>query len=115
MLKLLNSLQNLMDAVVRGLDFLGPLALRLYLVPVFWVAGTNKLSGFDDVVACVIDDYQLYSGDPKQLAPRISALLETYKEAYPKWPDAWAYAGQVLRDQADVEYMVGESVKRLRG
>jgi uncharacterized membrane protein YphA (DoxX/SURF4 family) len=51
MLKLLNSLQNLMDAVVRGLDFLGPLALRLYLVPVFWVAGTNKLSGFDDVVA----------------------------------------------------------------
>jgi putative oxidoreductase len=32
-------------------DFLGPLALRLYLVPVFWVAGTNKLSGMDNVIA----------------------------------------------------------------
>ncbi|MBW3568430.1 MAG: DoxX family protein, partial [Proteobacteria bacterium] len=33
------------------LDFLGPLALRLYLVPVFWVAGMNKVGGFEDVVA----------------------------------------------------------------
>lgn len=31
-------------------DFLAPLALRLYLAPVFWVAGMNKLAGFDDVV-----------------------------------------------------------------
>jgi uncharacterized membrane protein YphA (DoxX/SURF4 family) len=50
MIVLLNRLQDLLDAV-RALDFLAPLALRLYLVPVFWVAGTNKLSGFDDVVA----------------------------------------------------------------
>lgn len=35
----------------RKLDFLGPLALRLYLVPIFWMAGMNKLSGFEDVVA----------------------------------------------------------------
>lgn len=41
--------QDLLDAT-RRLDFLGPLALRLYLVPVFWVAGTNKLAGFDNVV-----------------------------------------------------------------
>ena len=27
----------------RALDFLAPLALRLYLVPVFWMAGINKL------------------------------------------------------------------------
>ena len=27
----------------RALDFLAPLALRLYLVPIFWMAGTNKL------------------------------------------------------------------------
>jgi len=33
-----------------GLDFLGPLALRLYLVPVFWVAGMNKVAGFDSTV-----------------------------------------------------------------
>lgn len=32
------------------LDFLAPLALRLYLAPVFWMAGTNKLSNFDSTV-----------------------------------------------------------------
>lgn len=32
-------------------DFLGPLALRLYLVPVFWVAGNNKLNGMDNVIS----------------------------------------------------------------
>jgi uncharacterized membrane protein YphA (DoxX/SURF4 family) len=42
-------LQDLLDST-RSVDFLGPLALRLYLVPVFWVAGTNKVSGFDNVV-----------------------------------------------------------------
>jgi len=31
-------------------DFLGPLALRLYLVPIFWMAGTNKLGNFDGIV-----------------------------------------------------------------
>jgi len=40
---------DLLDAT-RRLDFLGPLALRLYLAPVFWVAGMNKVSGFDNVV-----------------------------------------------------------------
>ena len=39
-----------LDAI-RRVDFLGPLALRLYLAPVFWVAGMNKVSGFDNVVA----------------------------------------------------------------
>ncbi len=29
---------------------LGPLALRLYLVPVFWVAGMNKVDGFEGIV-----------------------------------------------------------------
>lgn len=46
---MLNKLQDLLDAT-RAADWLAPLALRLYLVPVFWVAGTNKLSGFDNVV-----------------------------------------------------------------
>ena len=35
----------------KAVDFLGPLALRLYLVPVFWVAGTNKLNGMDNVIS----------------------------------------------------------------
>ena len=34
----------------RAVDFLGPLALRLYLVPVFWMAGTKKLESFDSTV-----------------------------------------------------------------
>ena len=48
-MEFLNKIQGLMDAT-RKADFLGPLALRLYLVPVFWVAGTNKVNGFDNVV-----------------------------------------------------------------
>ena len=50
MLNLLNKLQDLLDAT-RALEFLAPLALRLYLAPVFWYAGTNKLSSFSDTAA----------------------------------------------------------------
>ena len=50
MIGILNKFQDILDSL-RAIDFLGPLALRLYLAPVFWVAGTNKLSGFDDVVS----------------------------------------------------------------
>lgn len=46
----LNRAQDLLDAT-RKADWLGPLALRLYLVPIFWVAGTNKISGYDNTVA----------------------------------------------------------------
>lgn len=31
-------------------DFLAPLMLRMYLVPVFWMAGTKKVEGFDGIV-----------------------------------------------------------------
>lgn len=34
----------------RGADWLAPLALRLYLAPVFWMAGMQKLNHFDDTV-----------------------------------------------------------------
>jgi len=44
----------------RKLDFLAPLLMRLYLVPVFWMAGTHKISGFDGVVEWFgNDDYGL--------------------------------------------------------
>ncbi len=46
----LNRLQNLLDGV-RAIDFLAPLALRLYLVPIFWMAGTKKFAAFEDTVA----------------------------------------------------------------
>jgi len=49
MIMLLNGAQITLDKF-RTLDFLAPLALRLYLAPVFWLAGTNKLAGFSDTV-----------------------------------------------------------------
>jgi uncharacterized membrane protein YphA (DoxX/SURF4 family) len=48
-MKVLLHLQGWLDQS-RKFDFLGPLALRLYLVPVFWVAGTNKLGSMDNVI-----------------------------------------------------------------
>lgn len=42
--------QSLLNAT-RAIDFLGPLALRLYLVPVFWMAGTKKLADMDSIIA----------------------------------------------------------------
>ncbi len=43
-------LQALLDKT-RVIDFLGPLALRLYLAPIFWMAGSSKFSAFEDTAA----------------------------------------------------------------
>lgn len=40
-------LQMLLDRT-RQADFLAPLLLRLYLVPIFWMAGTQKYNSFSD-------------------------------------------------------------------
>ncbi|MGD8308721.1 MAG: DoxX family protein [Chromatiales bacterium] len=48
MIGLLNKLQDLLDAT-RAVDFLGPLALRIYLAPIFILAGSNKLSNVENV------------------------------------------------------------------
>lgn len=63
MIGLLNFFQNLLDKT-RVVDFLAPLALRLYLVPVFWMAGTKKLenAGLD----CLSNDAGGCSFMPKQ-------------------------------------------------
>ena len=37
--------------LTKAVDWLGPLALRLYLVPVFWMAGTTKIDGWENTVA----------------------------------------------------------------
>ena len=50
MLSFFNRLQDALDAT-RRLDFLGPLLLRLYLVPVFWMAGMHKLADIDATAA----------------------------------------------------------------
>lgn len=39
-------LQRLLDKT-RAVDFLGPLALRLYLAPIFWMAGYSKFTDFE--------------------------------------------------------------------
>ena len=49
MLTLLIKLQDLLNQT-RRLDFLAPLALRLYLAPIFWMAGTNKLSHMESTI-----------------------------------------------------------------
>jgi len=45
-----NRLQDLLDKL-RTLDFLAPLLLRLYLVPVFLVAGVKKLESPENTIA----------------------------------------------------------------
>lgn len=35
----------------RPLECLAPLALRLYLAPVFWMVGIDRIDGFDNTVA----------------------------------------------------------------
>ena len=50
MLQRLIMLQTLLDRS-RAADWLAPLALRLYLVPIFWQAGWSKLQHFGDTVA----------------------------------------------------------------
>jgi uncharacterized membrane protein YphA (DoxX/SURF4 family) len=48
-MKLLLFLQRLLDST-RATDFLGPLAVRLYLAPVFWMAGTSKLADMESTI-----------------------------------------------------------------
>lgn len=50
MLSLFLSLQRALNAT-RGMDFLAPLALRLYLAPIFWMAGTSKLADMESTIA----------------------------------------------------------------
>lgn len=47
---LLLKLQHYLDTTKHA-DFLAPLLLRLYLFPVFWVAGSNKFHSFDNTAA----------------------------------------------------------------
>lgn len=49
-LRLFNWAQDILDKF-RALDFLAPLLLRLYLAPIFWMAGTKKISDMDSTIA----------------------------------------------------------------
>jgi uncharacterized membrane protein YphA (DoxX/SURF4 family) len=76
MLTFLNRAQDALDAT-RRLDFLGPLLLRLYLVPIFWMAGTHKLADMDATIAWFGNpDWGLGLPFPTLLA-WLAALTET--------------------------------------
>lgn len=79
MSKLAEAYYNIHEAVffrLQLLDGLAPLALRLYLVPVFWMAGTTKLSGIENTIA--------WFGNPDWGLglpfPTLLAYLATYSE-----------------------------------
>ena len=44
------SLHNAIFPRLQHLDGLAPLALRLYLVPVLWMAGAQKIAGMDNTI-----------------------------------------------------------------
>lgn len=69
------ALQHLLDRF-RALDFLAPLLMRLYLAPVFWMAGTNKIKGFDNTVAW-FGNAEWGLGLPM---PKLMAILATSTE-----------------------------------
>ena len=41
----------MLESITHPVDFLAPLLIRLYLAPVFYMAGINKYNGFDSTVA----------------------------------------------------------------
>ena len=45
--RFMNFAQDILDKVRALIEFAGPLLLRAYLVPVFWVAGNNKWNPFE--------------------------------------------------------------------
>ncbi len=45
-----NSLHTAVFMRLQRVDGLAPLALRLYLVPVFWMAGTRKIAGMEQTI-----------------------------------------------------------------
>ncbi len=71
------SIHNGIFSRLKYLDGLAPLALRLYLVPVFWMAGTQKISGMENTIE--------WFGNPEWGLglpfPTLLAYLAAYTEA----------------------------------
>jgi len=61
---------------IKLLDFVAPLLLRLYLVPIFWMAGTKKLASMEDTIS--------WFGNPDwglgMPLPGLMAYLATFTE-----------------------------------
>jgi len=71
------AIHNGLFSRLRYLDGLAPLALRLYLVPVFWMAGTQKIAGMESTIE--------WFGNPEWglglPLPWLMAHLAAYSEA----------------------------------
>ena len=50
MIHLITRLHAMLD-MARGADFIAPLLLRLYLAPIFWMAGSHKLADMESTIA----------------------------------------------------------------
>ena len=68
------TVHNAIFGRLKYLDGLAPLALRLYLVPVFWVAGMTKISGIENTIAW-------FGGSLGLPFPTLMAYLAAYTEA----------------------------------
>jgi uncharacterized membrane protein YphA (DoxX/SURF4 family) len=73
-MRFLLQLQDLLDAT-RKIDFLGPLALRIYLAPIFILAGYSKLTALDSTAHF----FGEYLGMP---APYLMAVLAASAEFF---------------------------------
>lgn len=75
--RLYYNIHNVIFPRLQHLDGLAPLALRLYLVPIFWMAGTQKLAGIDSTIE--------WFGNPEWglglPAPELLAYMAAYTEA----------------------------------
>ncbi len=49
-ISLINWAQNLLDTVIEAFGFIASLLLRLYLVPIFWMAGAKKMNSIDSTI-----------------------------------------------------------------
>jgi len=72
-ISLLVKAQDILDKAC-AVDFLAPLLLRLYLVPVFWMAGTKKWANFESTVGWFGE------GGLHLPLPWLMALLATWTE-----------------------------------
>jgi putative oxidoreductase len=71
------SIHNAIFLRLRNFDGLAALGLRLYLVPVFWMAGTQKIAGMDNTIAW-FGNTEWGLGLP---FPTVLAYLAAYTEA----------------------------------
>lgn len=65
--------------MLQKLDFLGPLALRIYLVPIFWMAGANKI---DFSTLLPYDSTVQWFGSLGIPFPAVNAFLAGWTEVF---------------------------------